>query len=160
MSKTLAICLKALSAAPGVANAETYSETLECVFERGLANRPTPSRILLSLDEFGRSALLYEVEISEIETSTGSASVLRISYRVLSIAWPEKEYSYRRNDKTARTYVGAPEGADLHKLEFRVFLDRTTMKAIARSRSTGQRMRPGEAARRCKAHASHTKQNT
>jgi hypothetical protein len=150
--KALALVWAALSAFPVVAVAENYKESFECEFEPGIANRPTPERLVFSLDEFGRSALLHDVEIPKITTEPGSGRVGRDTPKVLFIAWVGSNYVYTESGRTYATNESRYDAIDLIDLEFSVMLNRNTMKAIAKSRTFGTYLpRDGFANGRCKA---------
>lgn len=149
--KTIAICFAVLSAAPLAAAAETYKETFECQFGRGLVNRPTPERLVFSVDEFGRSALLHEVKVPEIDTNVGSGRIKRDTPRLLSIAWVGNDYRYSASGRTYASNESRYDAIDLRDLEFSVLLDRRTMKAIAKSATFGSYLpRNGFAEGSCK----------
>ncbi|WP_420586714.1 hypothetical protein [Ruegeria sp.] len=149
LSKTLAVCLAFLSVAPLSAGAQTYKESFECEFGRGLANRPTPERVVFSLGTRGRTAELHEVNIPEIVTPTSTARVRKNSFLVLSIVWSGETYTYANSRKNVTTNEGHAYAVDLRRQEFSLFLDRRTMKAIARSRSSDIRPREGNATGGC-----------
>ncbi len=135
--KTLAVCLAALSIAPQAAISEVYEESFECVFSRGVANRPSPSRILFSVDEYGRSALLHEVEIPGVDTVKGSGWISRDSIRRLSINWVGQAYRYSETGRSTAKRESRGFVTDLRQTEFSLFLDRRTMRAIARATTRG-----------------------
>lgn len=147
--RLLASGLIAISTIPNVAIAENYSETFECIFGKGLANRPTPTRVVFSVDVYGRLALLHEVEMRGIDTPKRSASINRNSFRVLSISWPGDAYTFSRTGR--RTRSGDPRRMvlDLGRQKFSIFLNRETMKAIASSKSDVQSSHDGNANGTC-----------
>ncbi len=133
MNRILLACLIALYAQTSPLVAETYTETFECTFGKGVRNRPTPTRVLFSIDEFGRSALLRKVEIPKIDTVKGSGRITRDSIRRLSIAWRAQEYTYFTSGRTKASSEGVLQAFDLQGAEFSIFLDRHTGKARVRS---------------------------
>ncbi|WP_170331061.1 hypothetical protein [Ruegeria arenilitoris] len=133
----------------GLANSEEYKETFECSFEKGMGKRPTPTRLVFSVDLYGRSALLHEVEIPRIDTTPGVADVKRDSYKVLSISWPAKRYVFSEDGRKINSHSVSIESIDLNTQEFSIFLDRRTMKAIARTQSSNIRYKYGEAEGQC-----------
>ncbi|WP_170572438.1 hypothetical protein [Ruegeria atlantica] len=150
-SKTLAIFLSVLSAVPVTTAAETYKESFECEFGRGLVNRPTPERLVFSIDEFGRSALLHEVEIPKIDTYPGSGKVGRDTPKLLSISWVGSNYVYSASGRTYASNENRYDAIDLLDLEFSITLNRKSMTAIAKSRTYGTYLpRDGFARGRCK----------
>lgn len=136
-AKTLIICLATLSATSEVAVSETYKESFECEFGRGLVNRPTPERVVFSVDEFGRSALLHKVEIPKVETSVGSGRIKRDTPKLLSIAWVGQSYTYSATGRTYASNESRYDAIDLRELEFSLMLNRKTMKATAKSATSG-----------------------
>ena len=112
---------------------ETYKESFECQFGRGIANRPTPSHLVFSVDEYGRSALLHEVEIPEIDTGTGAGRIKRNSSKLLSITWIGDNYTYTASGRSYATNEARYDAIDLRDLQFSIQLNRKTMKAIAKS---------------------------
>ncbi len=146
-----AVCA-ALIVSPAVVLAETNKETLECTFGKGLANRPTPEKVVFPVDEFGRSALLHEAEIPGIVTDTGSGRIRLDSPIKLSIASVGQTYLYAA---TGRTYAGNEsriDAIDLRDQEFSIALDCRTMKAITKSSTvSAYAARDGFAKGRCKA---------
>lgn len=146
----LLVCgLIAVSTIPDVTIAETYSETFECDFGKGMANRPTPTHVVFSVDGRRQSALLHEVEMRGIDTPKRSALINRNSFRILSISWPGDTYTFSRTGR--RTRGGDPRRMvlDLGRQEFSIFLDRQTMKAIASSKSNVQASHDGNANGTC-----------
>jgi hypothetical protein len=133
MTRILLACLIALYAQTSPLVAETYTETFECTFGKGVRNRPTPTRVLFSIDEFGRSALLHNVEIPKIDTVKGSGQITRNSIRRLSIAWSGREYIFSASGRSVASNETRPRAVDLRDVEFTIFLDRRTMKASVRS---------------------------
>ncbi|WP_298936666.1 hypothetical protein, partial [uncultured Ruegeria sp.] len=85
---------------PTAGIAETFKESFECHFGRGLVNRPTPSHLVFSVDEFGRSALIHEVDIPDINTHSGPGRVKRDSIRRLSIGWVGENYVYSASGRS------------------------------------------------------------
>lgn len=147
--RLLASGLIAFSTIPNVAIAETYSETFECVFGEGLANRPTLTSVVFSVDARRQLALLHEVEMQGIDTPKRSAAINRNSFRVLSISWPGDAYTFSRTGR--RTRGGDPRRMvlDLRRQEFSIFLNRETMRAMASSKSNVQASHDGNANGTC-----------
>ncbi|WP_170414520.1 hypothetical protein [Ruegeria atlantica] len=139
----------AMAITPGRASGEVYSESFECVFEEGLANRPTPTRVVFSLDKYGRSALLHEVELQGIDAPIRSASIERNSYRLLSISWPGDSYTFKATGRRTRPGDSRRIVSDLGRHNFSVFLDRQTMRATTRSKSDGHVTLDGNAVGHC-----------
>ncbi|WP_216825780.1 hypothetical protein [Ruegeria sp. EL01] len=139
---------------PTAGIAETFKESFECHFGRGLANRPTPSHLVFSVDEFGRSALIHEVDIPDINTHSGPGRVKRDSIRRLSIGWVGENYVYSASGRSIASNESVIDAIDLKTQEFSVFLDRKTMKATARSSSPSAYLpRDGYATGKCVAVA-------
>ncbi|WP_170788867.1 hypothetical protein [Ruegeria lacuscaerulensis] len=134
---------------PNFAASETYAESFECVFGKGLVNRPTPTRVVFSVDESQRSIVLHEVEMQGINTPKTWASINRTSYRLLSFSWFGELYTFSENGR--RTRVGDPRTKvlDIGRQEFSIFLNRQTMRAIASSRSNVQTSHDGNANGTC-----------
>ncbi|WP_143534804.1 hypothetical protein [Ruegeria meonggei] len=133
IKKVLAAGLAALIITPQIAVSETYKESFECKFGPGLVNRPTPTRVVFSVDEFGRSALLHRVDIPKIDTGVGPARIKRDTPKVLSIAWVGQNYVYSASGRTYATNESRYDAIDLLDLEFSVMLNRSTLKATAKS---------------------------
>ena len=121
---------------PAVAVSETYKESFECTFGRGLVNRPTPVRMVFSVDEFGRSALLHDVDIPKIDTRSGSGRIKRDTPRILSIAWSGEKYTFSDSGRSYATNEARYDAVDMLDVEFSVTLDRRTMKAIVKSKTS------------------------
>ena len=124
-----------LSLAPFMANAEIYKESFECHFGRGIVNKPTPRRLVFSVDEFGRFAFVHAIEIRGVDTKPGPGRVKRDSPKQLSIAWVGQEYVYSDTGRSYASNESRIDALDLRDQEFSVLLDRKSMKATARSSS-------------------------
>ncbi|WP_424833263.1 hypothetical protein [Ruegeria sp.] len=135
---------------PVAAASETYKESFECTFGRGIVNKPTPTRLVFSVDEFGRSVLLHEVEIPDIDTNPGSGRIKRDSSKQLSIEWIGQDYVYSDTGHSYASNESRIDAIDLLNHEFSVLLNRKTMKAIAKSASSSSYLpRDGFAKGRC-----------
>lgn len=147
--RLLAGGLIAISTIPNATRAETYSESFECIFEKGLANRPTPVRVVFSVDQYGQSAVLHEVEMQGIDTPKTAARINRNSFRLISINWSGDAYTFSQTGR--RTRAGDPRRMvlDLGRHEFSVFVNRETMRAIASSKSNVQASHDGNAKGTC-----------
>ncbi|MTI03679.1 hypothetical protein [Roseibium sp. RKSG952] len=133
MKTAIAALFLGLSTVGTSVAAETYKETFECEFGRGLANRPTPSRVVFSVDEYGRSALLHNVEIPKLDTDTGSGRIKRDTHKLLAIAWVGDNYLYSASGRPYATNESRYDAIDLRDLEFTINLNRNTMKATVKS---------------------------
>ncbi len=148
--KLLVVSVAAFVMSPEGAKSQPYKESFECTFKRGLANRPTPSRIVFSVDKYGRSAVLHEIDISEIDTNPGSGRIKRDTPRVLSIEWVGNNYTFTETGFTYATNEARIDAIDLIDHQFSVRLDRKSMKATATSKSLSAYMpRDGYAKGNC-----------
>ncbi|WP_299659749.1 hypothetical protein [uncultured Ruegeria sp.] len=148
--KCLAFCLAALAIVPVAASSETYKESFECYFERGLVNRPTPARVVFSIDEFGRSALLHDVNVPKIDTLSESGQIRRDTPRVLSISWSGDKYVFSDSGRSYATNEARYDAVDMLDVVFSITMDRKTMKAIVKSKtSVAYASRDGFASGRC-----------
>ena len=135
---------------PQVATSQAYRESYECVFRKGVANRPTPTRVVFSVDGYGQSALLHTVEMPGIDTPKRSASIGRNSSRVLSFSWPGDTYTFSNTGRRLRAGDPRRKILDLGRQEFSLYLNRETMQARTRSKSSGQTTQDGNAKGNCK----------
>ncbi len=124
-----------LGIVPAVSVSQTFKETYECNFSRGIANKPTPEFLIFSVDEYGRSAFIHEARMPNIDTQPGPARVKRDSIRNLSIAWVGQDYVYSDSGRSYASNESRIDAIDLLNQEFAVFVDRRTLKATARSSS-------------------------
>lgn len=124
-----------LSVFPVISASQTFEETFECRFGRGIVNKPTPEFLVFSIDEYGRSAFIHDVTMPNIETQPGPAAIKRDSIRVLSISWVGPNYVFSDSGRSYAQNESRIDALDLLDQEFSVFLDRRTMKATARSSS-------------------------
>ncbi|WP_170782669.1 hypothetical protein [Ruegeria lacuscaerulensis] len=125
----------ALTIIPVASLSQTFKETFECDFGPGIVGSPTPQHLVFSVDEYGRSAYLHEVQLPNVETLPGHARIKRDGVRNLSIAWSGKDYVYSDTGRTLSSSASRSDVVDLKDQEFAVFLDRKNMKATARSES-------------------------
>lgn len=150
MKKILFALALGLSSLPAMSSAQTFKETYECKFGRGLANKPTPEFLVFSVDEYGRSAFVHEIRMPDIDARPGPARVKRDSIRNLSIAWVGQDYVYTSTGRSYASNESRIDAIDLLTQEFTVFLDRRTMKATAQSSSqTAYLPRDGFARGKC-----------
>ncbi|WP_171099867.1 hypothetical protein [Ruegeria sp. HKCCD7255] len=129
-----ALCIAAFLVSSSETVAESYSESFECTFDRGLANLPTPTRVVFSVDESRRSALLHQVDIPGIVTSRLAASIDRDSFRLISISWPGDTYLFAATNRPTHAGDNRSRIRDLRLTEFSLFLDRGNKQAIVRSK--------------------------
>lgn len=124
-----------LSCIPALSKAQTFKESFECNFSRGINNKPTPEFLVFSVDQYGRSAFVHQTRMPNIDTQSGPARVRRDSIRTLSIAWVGRNYVYSDSGRTYASNEARVDAIDLLDQEFSVFLDRRTSKATTRSSS-------------------------
>ncbi|MES0860816.1 hypothetical protein ABLN87_00495 [Ruegeria sp. SCPT10] len=151
MNKIAFVLALGLLSIPAISVSQTFTETYECKFGPGLVNKPTPESLAFSVDEYGRSAYIHEIEIPDIDTRPGPARVKRDSIRNLSIAWVGQDYVYSATGRSYASNESRIDAIDLLTQEFTVFLDRRTLKATARSTSHSAYLpRDGFARGKCK----------
>lgn len=150
--KKIAIALTlGLLSIPAVSASETFKETYECKFGRGLVNKPTPEFLVFSVDDYGRSAYIHEIEMPDIHTQPGPARVKRDSIRNLSVSWVGRDYVYSATGRSYASNESRIDAIDLLNHEFTVILDRRTLKATTRSTSHSAYLpRDGFARGKCK----------
>ncbi|WP_424833262.1 hypothetical protein [Ruegeria sp.] len=134
----LAAFIAAVFLGSTAAYSETYKESFECTFGRGVANRPTPVRLVFSVDEFGRSASLHEVDIPKVDTTRGHGIISSDSIRRLSFSWFGRDYTYSATGLSAPQNGASARTVDLQTVEYSFFLNRRTMKAAVRSEDLGE----------------------
>ncbi|WP_170414517.1 hypothetical protein [Ruegeria atlantica] len=158
MKSKLLLLAFGLAIMPAVAVSESYKETFECTFGRGIANKPTPTHLVFSIDEFGRSVLLHDVVIPNVTSGKGSGRIKSDTPQKLSIAWVGSNYVFTDSGRSYASNESRIDALDLRDQEFSVFLNRNTMKAMAKSSSNSAYLpRDGFARGRCESIAAPTK---
>lgn len=128
------------------------SETIkyECTFAEGKLSRPTPTRVVFSVDPYSQYGELEAVEIPGVRTSVGPIKVVRNNLNVLSVEWSGQGYEFTAETKESGGLQASPYlNVDFLRHRFSVFLKKRHLKANVRSESIGHRPLSGHSSGTC-----------
>lgn len=129
------VLLACLSATSFLVTNPAVADVYECNFEKGHIAKPTPTRVVMEIDEYHSEGKLLEIEIPGVITRPGPIAFKRNDSKIASVWWVGREYKFTE----AARKSGARSGTGYYTVEwythqFSVFFNKQSLKAQTRSK--------------------------
>ena len=135
MKIVTATVVASLAALSTFISTPALADVYECTFKKGHISKPTPTRVVIEIDDYRREGKLLEIEIPGVITRLGPIAVKRNSIKVASVEWVGRGYEFTQ----AARQGGARSGSGYYSVDwythkFSIFLQKRSLKAQTRSK--------------------------
>ena len=145
MKTTTATIFTCLAVISTFISSPAFADIYECTFKEGHIAKPTPTRVVIEIDNHRSEGKLLEIDIPGVLTQPGPVRILRNNINVASVEWDGRSYEFTPEavQKGARV-GGVIDRMDWYTYRFSVFLNKKNQKSSTRSRDPRRKNRSFE----------------
>lgn len=113
------------------------ADVYECTFKEGHVSQPTPTRVVIEINNRRSEGKLLEIDVPGVLTQPSPIRVLRNNIKVASVEWDARGYEFTPEVvQKGGNVSGVMHRIEWHTYRFAVFLNKRNLKPSTRSGDT------------------------